>query len=146
MKTIQTMYFGEVEIDESSLLHFEEGMAGFADAHTYALLPFDEDEGGLMCLQSDERPELAFIVVNPSMVLSGYEPRLEEADERALEIGADTPVHLLAVVVVKSGMENCTANLKCPVVVNAQTLAAKQVVLPGEYSMRWPLGPQKKGA
>ncbi len=75
--------------------------------------------------------------MNPFSLCATYAPELT-ADELA-ELGVDDSHQLCYYVmcVVKSPVANSTLNLKCPVVINDETLQAMQVILENDdYGMR----------
>ena len=62
---VQTTRFGSVEVDDSRILEFTNGLLGFSSYTQYALLQPDDD-GLFFWLQSTEAPELAFVVTDPA--------------------------------------------------------------------------------
>ena len=64
---VKTKFFGEVEIDDSKVLDFPNGIIGFEDFRKYAIIYDIEDdsESKISWLQSLEEPALALPVVNP---------------------------------------------------------------------------------
>ena len=50
---IQTKYFGEIQIDETKVIHFEQGIFGFEDQKEFAVLYEGETDDNPFCwLQS----------------------------------------------------------------------------------------------
>ncbi len=136
MKT-ETKYFGEIEYEATDVLHFAKGIFAFEEEKRFLLLPFAGSDGTLLCLQSLATPGLAFVLMNPFSLCATYAPELT-ADELA-ELGVDDSHQLCYYVmcVVKSPVANSTLNLKCPVVINDETLQAMQVILENDdYGMR----------
>ena len=64
MRKIKTNRFGELEIDDSRVVHFKEGIPAFEDEHEFVILPYDEDSPYYF-MQSLKSPELAFILTEP---------------------------------------------------------------------------------
>ena len=58
---IQTKFLGEVEIKESEILTFEQGLPGFPKNKKFILLALDADLP-LALLQSIEEVEISFVV------------------------------------------------------------------------------------
>ncbi|MEG0020151.1 MAG: flagellar assembly protein FliW, partial [Oscillospiraceae bacterium] len=56
-----TKYFGEVEIPKEKILTFNGAIYGFETQKEYFLVHFEEDNDGMLCLQSAQTPELSFI-------------------------------------------------------------------------------------
>ena len=135
---ISTKYFDRVSVSEKDVIRFENGMFGFENLKEYILISFEPGSDNLMCLQSTQDSELAFILMNPFNLKKDYEPVLSDSDIRDLGITEATRgVFYYAVCVVKDDVSEITVNLKCPVVINPDNQAAKQLILDDErYSFR----------
>mgnify|MGYP002662433123 FL=1 len=135
---ISTKYFDRVSVSEKDVIRFENGMFGFENLKEYILISFEPGSDNLMCLQSTQDSELAFILMNPFNLKKDYEPVLADSDIRDLGITEATRgVFYYAVCVVKDDVSEITVNLKCPVVINPDNQAAKQLILDDErYSFR----------
>lgn len=133
----QTKYFGEIEYDDDDVLHFASGLFGFEEERQFLLLPFEGQQGMLLCLQSLQTPQLAFMVMDPFLLKPGYTPVLQPGELRTM--GADTSAELCYYVlcVVRRPVQDSTVNLQCPIVIHADTRRAAQVILESpEYGMR----------
>ena len=135
---ISTKYFDRVSVSEKDVIRFENGMFGFENLKEYILISFEPGSDNLMCLQSTQDSELAFILMNPFNLKKDYEPVLADSDIRDLGITEATRgVFYYAVCVVKDDVSEITVNLKCPIVINPDNQAAKQLILDDErYSFR----------
>jgi flagellar assembly factor FliW len=133
--------FGELEVDESSVLDFPDGLLGFSHAHRFAMIATGDDEV-YYWLQSLDDPSLAFLSVIPWAFFPDYEPELADEDVAALalESAADAVV-LCLLSVHRDEPSQVTCNLMGPLVVNATTRVGRQIVL-NDPSMpvRAPLG------
>ncbi len=135
---ISTKYFNEVSIAKDSILTFEKGIPGFEDFKRYVLINFELGSDDLMCLQSLDEKELAFVLVNPFNLKADYAPSLTEEDVDELGITDSTEgVFCYAICSIKDNINENTVNLKSPIVVNPDTMRAKQIVLDSnEYAVR----------
>ena len=135
---ISTKYFDRVSVSEKDVIRFENGMFGFENLKEYILISFEPGSDNLMCLQSTQDSELAFILMNPFNLKKDYEPVLSDSDIRDLGITEATRgVFYYSVCVVKDDVSESTVNLKCPVVINPDNQTAKQLILDDErYSFR----------
>ena len=43
MRKITTTRFGEIEEDESKIVHFAAGLPAFEDEHEFIIIPYDEE-------------------------------------------------------------------------------------------------------
>ena len=142
MPTATTRH-GQIEFQEDQVFRMLGGLVGFADATRFVLLE-SPDIAPFGWLVSVDRPELSFMVVDPRLVIEGFEIELTEEDRTRLEIDADSDVLPLAIAVVSDSPEASTANLKAPVVVNSSRMLAAQIVLTdSDYSVRHPLLPPR---
>jgi len=110
------------------LIELVEPMPGFPSLRRFALVQLDDD--GLLCaFRSVEEPELRFLVVPPAAFFPEYTPEVDE--ETVRELGSETGEDVLVLVVVKAGatLAESTANLAAPLLINASTRRAQQVVL-----------------
>jgi flagellar assembly factor FliW len=135
---IDTRDFGEYEIIDDSIITFPEGIPGFENLRGFAVLS-PLGEGVYPCwLQSVEDPETCFIVFNPFEIISDY--NLDEwqlLDE--LDVGEATPVSAFVISIIPDEYKNTTVNLRCPLVVNLDTMQARQIILDEDYPVRHPL-------
>ncbi len=138
---IETTRFGTIEIDENKVLKFVRGILGFPNDLHYALLPHREDSP-FFWLQSLDSPDLAFVVINPSIIVSDYAFELPEDAVEELEIERPEQAEALVIVTFRHGEDGesrtMSANLLGPVVVNVDKRLARQVVLdPNKYPVRY---------
>lgn len=143
---MNTKYFGEITINEKDLLTFEPGLFGFEDKKKYALLSFINEDGessedSLMCLQSMEEPQLAFLLMNPYYIFPDYDPyQMPEKELKAIGLEETTKHTVYCIAVVRDNFEESTINLKCPIVINLENRKARQYILEDSgYSMRHPV-------
>jgi flagellar assembly factor FliW len=140
--TIQTKIFGEIEVNEEKKIFFDNGIIGFPDLKTFLFI-FDEEKGSngrISWLQSVEEPGFAMTVLNPLIVKSDYDPIVE--DELIRPIGELNIEEMLVLVTVTipSELEKISANLKAPIIINALTQKACQIVVENEdYDVKYPI-------
>jgi flagellar assembly factor FliW len=130
---IDTARFGEMEIDESKTIIFEEGPLGFENKQKWIII----DNGLLNWMQSLDDPELAFVVANPFSFYQEYEFDIEKNDLDSIKAPSDKSVSVLGIVSVPPKVENMTINLVAPIVINSEKRLAKQIVLnSSKYTVR----------
>lgn len=127
---INTRYFGEIEVGEEKIIHFEDGLFGFEQYKDYTII-YDveaEDEPFFSWMQCVTEQSLAFPVVNPLKVSNDYNPIVE--DELLKRLGEmkeeDLVVFLLATV--PQDVQKTSVNMKAPLVINAGTRQGIQIV------------------
>ncbi len=130
---------GEIDVNESSVIEFPDGILGFPDRHRYAMVSA-EDEGIYTWLQALDDPKLAFLAVIPTAFFPDYSPDIPDVE--CIRIGLSNPedAQLLSLVTVTDS--GVTANLLGPIVLNVRTRLARQVVLADpNLSTRTPIIP-----
>ncbi|MBW4827892.1 MAG: flagellar assembly protein FliW [Clostridiaceae bacterium] len=135
---LNTRNFGEIEIDESSIINFPNGIPGFEKEKRYIIINNTDEENPFQWLQSVDNQDLAFVVINPFFVKVDYDIRLPESAIEALKIKDEGDVALYTIVVIPENIEEMTTNLSGPIVVNVKEKLGKQIVLDdGRYSTKY---------
>lgn len=116
------------------------GLLGFEKMKDYLLIsnPGEEPFGWL---QIKGETSLAFVVINPFLIVPEYRPDIPQADVDFLELNSQEDAMLLNIVTVHKTGGGATMNLKGPIVINRNTGIGKQVVIANasEYSVQHPL-------
>lgn len=133
---VKTKHFGDVELDESKVIIFEEGIMGLEGLTKYALI-FDEEEGKeptIYWLQSLEDPTIALPVVSPFIIKADYNPLVQQQLLEPLgEISEDgAGLFVLLTLTIPKEVKNITANLKAPFVINSDTQKGCQIIAENE--------------
>lgn len=115
------------------------GILGFELIKEYLLVAKPEEEP-FAWLQVEDNPALAFVVIDPFIVLPDYHPDIPPADVEFLGLKNPTDALLLGIVTVQ-GNNRATVNLKGPLIINRHTLTGKQVIIANaaDYSVQHPL-------
>ena len=127
---VKTRHFGEIDLDEDKVLTFEDGLIGFEDCKRYTIL-YNNEEGGnntISWLQSLDVPELALPVISPLSVLADYNPIIEDEVLKPLGELTEENVIILLTLSVPSDITKMSANLKAPLVINADTKKGCQII------------------
>ncbi|MBQ2009820.1 MAG: flagellar assembly protein FliW [Selenomonadaceae bacterium] len=146
MRKINTLRFGELEIEEQDVVRFADGIPAFEDEHEFVVLPYEEGTP-YMFLQSMMTPELAFLMTDPFVFFPDYSFELDDENMEKLAINSMDDVLVCTLIsVLRSGVADMTTNLLAPVVINRHTMQAKQIVLEKtQYTTKHRLFPEKKG-
>ncbi len=136
---INTSRFGEIEIDEENIIEFRQGIPAFEHLKRYTIISFEDDDS-FYWLQSIDDGDIAFILADPFNFTVGYEPVLPDSVLEELKIEKKEDVLLLSMLVIPDKIDNMTANLAAPIVINMDKKLGKQVILPeGNYPIRHPV-------
>jgi flagellar assembly factor FliW len=138
---IYTTNFGEIEINDDTVITFPSGILGFPNYKQYAII--DVDEGSpLKWLQSLEEPSLAFVVTDPNLFVDSYAVEAYRKDLEDIQVTEAQDALVLVIVTVPSDPAQMTANLKGPVLINTRNKMAKQLVIDNpDYDIKYRLLP-----
>lgn len=138
---IDTMNYGEMECSEADLLHFPDGIFGFTELTKYLLLGYEDSDDSIFILQSAEKPEVSFALLNPVHVCPDYTPVLTPEELSALDADDLEELSYYVICVIRKNYLDNTVNLKCPLVINPVTHKGMQVIMNGTpYGFRHKLG------
>jgi len=136
---IKTKAFGEVEVSEKQRISFKEGIFGFEDVHKFVLLD-TEEASPFYWLQSEEIPEIAFLVVEPKMIIPDYKLDIDKKELSEIEVEKDEDILIFSIVTIYDDPQNITVNLLGPLVLNKYKHKGKQLINQNDtYSVRHPL-------
>lgn len=145
MKKVNTLRFGEIEIDEEKIVHFEDGIPAFEEEHEFVIIPYD-DESPYVFLQSLATPDLAFLMTMPFVFFPEYEFELDDESQAKLGIQEQEEMLIYSLLTIPGGkVSDMTANLMAPVVINTTNMQARQIVLDkSRYTTKHRLFPETK--
>jgi len=137
---VKTKHFGEIDLDETKILTFENGIMGFEEYKKYTIL-FDLEEGDkptLSWLQSIEEPRLALPVINPIHIKSDYNPIVEDEILKPLGEVIDDNLIILLTLTVPTDLTQMSANLKAPLIINSDTCRGCQIIVENQdYEVKY---------
>lgn len=125
---VDTTRFGTIEVDEKCVLRMPRGPYGFEGRREFVLLEHSP-ESVFRWLQSVEDPALAFVVMEPSACVTGYEIEITDGDAETLRLERAEDAMALVVLTISEGGARVTANLAAPIVINAKLSIGMQIVL-----------------
>jgi flagellar assembly factor FliW len=124
---LHTKFEDIVEINESEILQFKQGIPGFEVEKQFVLIPMEGTPFSI--LQSVATSKLAFITVDPFVFFKEYDLELPVSVQEQLQIRQSSEVVVQVIVTVAELFGDSTANLKAPIIINKQQNIGKQVVL-----------------
>ena len=142
---LTTRIFGEVEIEDSKIISFPNGIIGFPDLKKFTLMHDEGDDkdgatNTIKWLQSIEEPGFAMPVMNPLMVCETYNPQVSE--ELLSDLGnlSDENIVVLVTVTVPTDLTKMTVNLQGPIIINSDEKKGAQIIVEGnDYPVRFPI-------
>lgn len=128
---ITTKNFGEIELNDEKLLSFPNGITGFEELKTFAIVYDSDNEANksIMWLQSVEEPNFAMPVVDPLTVAPTYNPMVEDEILKCLGDFGEEDLLILTTLTVPIDYEKMSTNLKAPIIINTATKKGCQVIV-----------------
>ncbi len=125
---LNTKPFGIITIEEKQKIIFERGIFGFEKIREYALI--NASQWPFFWLQAVEVPDLAFILIDPSIFRPDYTPDVDENDLLEIDIRPEEKEKMLvfSIVTVPEDQKKMSANLQGPVIINRETRKARQFI------------------
>src|SRR5580698_7347916 len=111
----------------SNQVRLPAGILGFEQFKDYMLLA-NPAEMPFAWLRAAENATLAFVVINPFLVMPEYVPDIPDTDAKFLGL-KDANDAILFNIVTLRGPNRATVNLKGPIVINRHTHTGKQVII-----------------
>lgn len=139
---VTTKIFGKVDIADDKIINFPGGIVGFPELNKFALMHDVENPPtgtGLGYLVSLDEPAFAMPVLNPLLIKPDYNPVVEDDLLSGLgEFTSDNTI-VLVTVTVPHDIKDMTVNLMAPFIINSDTLNAAQIILDGDYQIKYPI-------
>lgn len=133
---VKTGRFGELAVGDDELICFPQGLLGFPEYTRYCLVD-PGDDTLILWLQSLDKLEIAFPVLEPKIFKPDYTARLSASELRELKLENINQSTVFSILTIPEDITQMTANLKAPVVINLKQQVARQVVLQeNEFSIK----------
>ena len=138
---LTTRIFGEVEIEDSKIINFPNGIIGFPDLTRFTLIHDEEEETGtIKWLQSIEEPGFAMPVIDPLVVCPDYNPEVDKNIIQDIGDLKDEDILVLVTVTVPHDLTKMTVNLMGPFIINAEERKGVQAIVENsDYPVKFPI-------
>ncbi len=127
-----------VEVDPADVYELTPGLVGFEQLTRFAIVP--EADSPVEWLQSLDDPSVAFAIIEPFLFYPDY--GFELADRDCQDLGLHVPQNAVVrcLLTLSPAVEQITANLLAPLVLNRESRKGRQIILPdSNLSMRFPI-------
>lgn len=123
---VRTKAYGEIEIEDRQRVSFPRGLFGFEDLRDFVLL--DATQQPFYWLQSVERVEVAFVLIDPKFFRPDYTPDVDPAELEEIGIAGSDDILVFSIVTIPQTAQRMTANLQGPLIMNRRTHVARQSI------------------
>lgn len=115
-------------VHPENIFKFPEGILGFENIKEYIFL-MNEKVKPFLFMQALHDSDLSFVCVETFLIKPDYSMKLNDVSVNFLELENPSDALVLSLVTVRKRIEEITANLISPIVINLRNSRAKQVVL-----------------
>jgi flagellar assembly factor FliW len=124
---------------KDSILRFEEGLIGLSECKDFVLME-TEDLSPFRLLQSIEKPDIGFLVVEPQAVMRDYYTIVPQREWETVRLTNPADYLAFVICVIGSKPSESTGNFQAPLIINHRKMIGKQVILTDcGLSVRQPL-------
>lgn len=123
-----TSRFGKIDFEEEDILFLPKGILGFSQLSKYVIVEKSEYDP-FKWLQSVEDPDVALVIVDPTLFFPNYKLEVNEKELEELNFQQMKELISYVIVTVPSDPSQMSADLLGPVVINSKKRIAKQVVM-----------------
>ena len=113
-------------------LSFTKGPLAFEDFTKFTIISAEEDGFPFKMLQSLEEDSLAFVITDPFLFKEDYDFELGEEILQELAIEEPEQIAVYVLLVIPENINQISANLAAPIIINTDKKIAKQVILEGK--------------
>jgi len=134
---INSQQFGQVEVPETEIIVFPQGLYGFEDLKRFVLLGNTGESNPFMWLHAIDDPTICFVVIDPFVFRKDYSPETTDDIIELIKLDKAEDLRVLAIVNIPEDVKKMTANLKSPIIINSAKNIASQMVMDNEgYSFK----------
>jgi flagellar assembly factor FliW len=137
-----TKLFGTIDVDDSKIVEFPDGILGFPELKKFALMYDNEKNtaGGLNFMVSLDETAFMMPVVPALVVEPGYSPKFTDDIEAVIGKLTEDNALVLVTMTIPSDVTKMTVNLNAPIVINTESKKGVQsVVANDEYDVKYPI-------
>ncbi|UDQ97507.1 flagellar assembly protein FliW [Lentisphaerota bacterium WC36G] len=116
------------DVAKKHIINFPKGLIGFNDLKNFVVM-INKDIAPFMFLQSLDNDDINFVCIESFNIKENYSFNLNDNIAERLEINDMSDVLLLSIVTISQNIEESTANLLSPVIINMNNMQAEQIIL-----------------
>lgn len=126
---VKLPHAGEIEIADEEMINFTQGPPAFEEYTKFFIIDPEEENYPFKLLQSAEEESLGFILTDPFIFKPDYDFELNEETLQELQIEDASDIVVYVILVIPDKVEDISANMAAPVIINARKRLARQVIL-----------------
>jgi flagellar assembly factor FliW len=120
-----------------NIFYFPQGILGFENIKKYIFL-LNEKVKPFLFMQALEVNGLSFVCIESFIVRNDYNIKIPDANVKFLDLKDSADVMVLSLVTVKKRVEDITANLMSPLIINMRNSTGMQIIQDNDdYPVRY---------
>ena len=124
---------------KDSIIHFEEGLIGFSECKNFVLME-NEELSPFRLLQSTEKAEIGFLVLDPTVVVKDYREAVPKREWDTAGVTDLAGQLAFVICIIGPAPAESTGNFQAPLIVNYKNMTGRQIILTdSDFSVRHPL-------
>jgi flagellar assembly factor FliW len=147
MKIQSKRFQTELQFDDTLVIHMPQGLLGFPESKKFCILELDFEGSPFKWFHDIDDTSIALLITDPYQFFPDYHPEVNQKHLNELEVkNVEEDLMLFTIVKVSKGGREAFTNLRAPVIVNATTKVAKQIILESdEYSVKTAIFREEEG-
>lgn len=125
---LNTNFFGEIDVKEDKILHFQEGIPGFEDLKRFLFMTDNQENGKFSWLQCVDDVNIVLTIFDIFSMLPDYTPNVTVEHLEVLGEFEKEDLQIFCLATIPKNVEDMSINLKAPIVINMKNNKAKQVI------------------
>lgn len=125
---VQSTRFGEIEINEKSVIRFPGGLPGLDGLAQYAIIRCDQTDP-IQWLQSIDDKDISIPIVNPFVLKPDYEIIVEDDELDLIQTRDEEELVVLNIMVLSDDLSKMTVNLMAPLLINMKEMIGAQIMM-----------------
>jgi len=131
---------------DEDIITFDEGLVGFPAAKRFVVME-NEALSPFRILQCVDQRHVGFLVIDPRIIVKNYNRSIPEDAWKTVGVPEASDRLALAISIIGTVLEESTANLQAPLLINYKEMKGRQLILTeSRYSVTQPLLTQRSKA
>ncbi len=120
--------FGDIEIDDNSIITFPYGLPGFSDLLKFTIISCDQTEP-IRWLQSIDNEDVSIPIINPFIIKGDYEIEVNDDELDVINTHSEEDMIVLNIMVLPEELDKMTVNLMAPLLINVKEMLGTQIMM-----------------
>lgn len=130
MKIYSKRFETELEFDDNLVITMPWGLPGFPNSKRFCILELDDEGSPFKWFHDVEDTSIALLITDPYQFFPDYNPQINKGviDELGIK-KVEEELMIFTIVKIATGGTEAYTNLRAPVIVNADSKTARQIIL-----------------